>query len=131
MGFFSDFLKNSKALTRISEGVANVTNLLDQFERDDDVSFLFFAAWITRVAVLDVVEENNLPMTYSLFVPMHGHQTRINIGEAYMLTVNRIQSKSQEASLHNRQFITEILEKGKAFYEMDEMIPEDKKRIFK
>ena len=131
MGLFSNFFKNTKALTRISEGVANVTNLLDQFEHDDDVSFLFFAAWVTRVAVLDVVEENNLPMSYSLFVPIHGHQTRIKISEAYMLTINRIQSKSQEVPLHDRRLITGILEKGEAFYEMDKMVPEDKKRIFK
>ena len=42
MGIFSKLFGMPKLLTKIANGVANVTNLLDQYEKDPDPSFLFF-----------------------------------------------------------------------------------------
>lgn len=59
MGLFSSIFGGAKELTRIANGVANITNLLDQYEIDDDLSFLYVSAWICRVSVIDIVDLNS------------------------------------------------------------------------
>lgn len=131
MGLFSRILGGAKELTRISNGVANITNLLDQYETDDDLTYLYVSAWICRISVLDIVERNQYPMTYKLYVPLHGHQQRIMLSEAYMLTLTRIMSKGSERGSSVQQYIQDIIDKGVAFYEIDRQIPHEQKQIFK
>lgn len=131
MGFFSKIFGGAKELTRIANGVANITNLLDQYEIDDDLAFLYMSAWICRISVLDIVERNQFPMTYKLFVPLHGHQQRITIAEAYLLTLTRIMSKASERSSRVQQYVQDIIDKEDAFYQIDKQIPDEQKQIFK
>ena len=63
MGFLSSIFGGAKELNKIGNGVANITDLLDQYEQDDDLTFIYMSAWICRIAVLDIVEENKYPMT--------------------------------------------------------------------
>lgn len=130
MGFFSKIFGGAKELTRIANGVANITNLLDQYETDEDLSFLYMSAWICRISVLDIVERNQFPMTYKLFVPLRGHQQRITIAEAYLLSLSRIMSKASERSSRVQQYIQDIIDKEDAFYQIDKQIPDGKKQIF-
>lgn len=130
MGFFSTIFGGAKELTRISNGVANITNLLDQYEIDDDLTFIYVSAWICRISVLDIVERNKYPMTYKLYVPIHGHQQCIMLTEAYMLTLTRIMAKASEKSYRVQQYVQDIIDKGDAFYEIDKQIPYEQKQIF-
>lgn len=130
MGLFSSIFGGAKELTKIANGVANITNLLDQYEIDDDLSFLYVAAWICRISVIDIVERNQYPMTYKLYVPMHGHQQRIMLTEAYMLTLTRIMSKASERGTNIQRYVQDIIDKGDAFYEIDRQLPYEQKRIF-
>lgn len=131
MGLFSNLFRGAKQLTKISNGVANAKNMLDEYESDPDLIFLYVAAWITRVAVLDVVEANQYPSTYTLYVPIKGHQTRITIMEAYGLTIGRVSSKANARSSQVQEYIQNILNKKTAFYEIEKQIPEETKLIFK
>lgn len=131
MGILSTIFGGAKELTRIANGVANITNLLNQYEIDDDLTFLYMSAWICRITILDTVERNQFPMSYKLYVPIHGHQQRITITEAYMLTLTRIMSKAYERSGRVQQYIQDIIDKGSAFYEIDKQIPYEQKQIFK
>ena len=83
MGLFSKIFGGAKELTKISKGVANVINMLDEYESDPDLTYLYISAWITRVAVIDVVEANEYPSHYILYVPIYGTQTKITIMEAF------------------------------------------------
>ena len=130
MGFFSRILGDAKAFNKISNGVGNVTNLLDQYELDPDTAYLFFSAWITRVAILDVIEANNFPVTYKLYCPIKGHRTRITIAEVYLLTLTRLTNKLDDLSTYDRDMVHSILDKGEAFYEVDNQIPLKQKEIF-
>lgn len=131
MGLFSNLFGGAKQLTKISNGVANATNILDEYESDPDLTFLYVAAWITRVAVIDVVEANEYPSTYTLYVSIKGHQTRMTIMEAYGLTIGRVSSKANACSSQVQEYIQNILDKKMAFYEIEKEIPEETKLIFK
>lgn len=131
MGFLSSIFGSAKELNKIGNGVANITNLLDKYEYDDDLTYLYVSAWICRVAVLDVTEKNQYPMTYKLFAQMHGHMQQINISEAYMLTLTRIMSKASDRGPRVRQFVQGIIDKEDAFYDIDQQIPLEQKQLFK
>ena len=72
MGFFSNLLGGAKELTKISNGAANIFNLLEQYEIDPDLTFIYVSAWIARVSILDVVEKNNFPSSYGSPVKVCG-----------------------------------------------------------
>mgnify|MGYP006923304551 CR=1 FL=1 len=112
MGIFSKIFGGAKELTRIANGVANITNLLDQYETDDDLTYLYISAWICRISVLDIVEHNQFPMTYKLYAPIRGHQHHIMLTEAYMLTLTRIMSKAQERGSRVEHYVQDIIDKG-------------------
>lgn len=131
MGIFSKIFGGAKELTRIANGVANITNLLDQYETDDDLTYLYISAWICRISILDIVEQNQFPMTYKLYAPIRGHQQHIMLTEAYMLTLTRIMSKAQERGSRVEHYVQDIIDKGDAFYEIDKQIPYEQKQIFK
>ena len=103
MGLFSKIFGGAKELTKISNGVANVTNMLDEYEIDPDLTYLYVSAWITRVAVM----------------------------EAYGLTITRVVSKALERSSRIHDYVQDILDKKEAFYEIDRQLPEEQKRIFR
>lgn len=130
MGFFSNLLGGAKELTKISNGAANIFNMLEQYEIDPDLTFIYMSAWITRVSILDVVEKNNFPSSYSLFVPIHGHQTKLTIGEVYMMTMNKILNKAEERGCRVKNYAQDILDKGDNFYEIDAQIPSEQKKMF-
>lgn len=44
MGFFSSLFGQAKELTKLGNSVANVKNMLDQFESDPDNTFLLCSA---------------------------------------------------------------------------------------
>lgn len=130
MGLFSKIFGGAKQLCKVGNGVANVTNLLDQYENDPDITFIYTSAWVTRIAVLDVVESNNYPMTYVLYAPIKGHQTKITLQEAYMMTVGRIYSKANSISQSVYDNVKSILDKEEGFYEIDKQMTPEIKKIF-
>lgn len=131
MGIFSKIFGDAKELTKVANGVANITNLLDQYEIDDDLANLYVSAWICRISVLEIVENNQFPMTYKLYAPIRGHQQHIMLSEAYMLTLTRIMSKANERGSRVEHYVQNIIDKGDAFFEIDKQIPYEQKQIFK
>lgn len=129
MGLFSIF-SSAKALTKIASGVENVTRLLDRFESDNDFTLLCVSAWFCRVSIIEVIEKNKFPMSDKLFVLVAGHQTRMTLGEAFMLSIGRLSSKCMDLEQMQQSYITDILDGGDAFYEIDSQLPiEQKKRL--
>ncbi|MGM9693622.1 MAG: hypothetical protein ACI3YC_01255 [Alloprevotella sp.] len=131
MGLFSKIFSGAKELTKISNGVANVTKMLDEYESDPDLTYLYVSAWITRVAIIDVVEANKFPSYNVLYAPIHGKQIKMTIMEAYGLTMTRVLSKALERSSRIHGYVQDILDKEDAFYEIDRQLSEDQKRIFR
>lgn len=130
MGLFSKIFGGAKELSKISNGVANVVNMLDEYESDPDLTYLYVSAWITRVAVIDVVEANEYPSHYILYAPIHGNQTKMTIMEAYGLTITRVASKALDHSPRVHDYVQDILNKKEAFYEIQRQLPQETINIF-
>ena len=131
MGFIASIFGGAKELNKIGNGVANITNLLDCYEEDNDLTFIYVSAWICRIAILDIVEKNQYPMTYNLYAQIHGHFQKMSLAEAYMLTLTRIMSKATDRGVQITNFVQGILDKDTAFYEIDQQIPYEQKQLFK
>ncbi len=130
MGLFSKAFRMSKQLTKIADGVSNITNLLDDFEKEPDLKYLYVSAWICRVAVIDVIEANEYPSYYTLYASIKGHQTKMTIMEVYGLTIGRISAKAEKQSPEVQAYVQSILDKGFFFNEIDMQILEETKKIF-
>ncbi len=130
MGLFSKIFGGAKELSKISNGVANVVNMLDEYESDPDLTYLYVSAWITRVAVIDVVEANEYPSHYILYAPIHGNQTKMTIMEAYGLTITRVASKALDRPPRVHDYVQDILNKKEAFYEIQRQLPQETINIF-
>ena len=130
MGLFSKIYGGAKELSKISNGVANVVNMLDEYESDPDLTYLYVSAWITRVAVIDVVEANEYPSHYILYAPIHGNQTKMTIMEAYGLTITRVASKALDRSPRVHDYVQDILNKKETFYEIQRQLPQETINIF-
>lgn len=133
MGFFNKLFNSTKDYNRIANAVSNVKVMLDNVEYNDetDMDAFLIIAWICRVGVIDVIEKNNWPMAYRLFIPINGHHTRMTLNEAYMMSVGRLSIKAGELGNNKiKDAIMNILDKGEWFYKIDQQIPESKKAIF-
>ena len=125
MGLFSNIFGQAKELTKLGNAVANVKNMLDQYEIDPDTTFLMCDAWVCKVGVIDVKARNNWTPNNTVYVPINGHQTKMYMTEVLGITVGRLKSKVSELyDYSEEQLIADILDGGKSFHEIDSQIPQ-------
>ena len=120
MGLFD----NAKKLSKLGNAVANIKNMLDAYESDPDVSYLIFSAWICKVGVTDMIEQNHWLPNYIVYVPINGHQTKMTMMEVQYSTIYRLMNKVTnlfDDELEN--MIKDILDGGASFYELDAQLP--------
>lgn len=130
MGFFWKYFGQAKELSKLGSAVANVKNLLDQYETDPDRSYLLGAAWICKVGILDRIEKYSWAPNYCVYVPINGHQTKMYISEAQLATVGRLRTKV--ANLYSSSLertIDDILAGGPSFSDIDSQIPQETREI--
>jgi hypothetical protein len=133
MGLFSKFFKHTEELNKLANAVANVKKLLDDIENNSytDLGDWLVIAWVCRVGIIDIIENGDMLMSYKVYIPINGHNTPMTIQEAYLMSVGRLSFKSGQLSGEYRDAISSVLDKGYMFDEIDNIIPEDKKKIFK
>lgn len=125
MGFFSNLFGQAKQLTKLGNAVANVKNMLDKFEDDNDPSFLIVSSWICKVGVVDLIEKNGWLPNYVVYVPINGHQTKMSMGEVQLMTIGRLMKKvSDYGDIDLKEKIKDVLEGGPSFYEVDSKLPQ-------
>ena len=126
MGFFSNMFSQAKELTKLGNATANIKNMLDQYERDPDVSFLLCAAWICKIGIIDLMVKNHWTPNCIVYVPINGHQTKMYMTEVQLSTISRL--KNKVAGLYDVSFaeiIDDILDGGPSFYEFDAKMPQN------
>ena len=103
----------------INELEAKINNhySTDYSEFEDD---LFFLAYLSQNAILNRIEIYNWDMNSRIIVPMinKGYSTLIFV---YQETIGRIYILSEKLLILDK--VTEILDKGNAYYEIDKTIP--------
>lgn len=130
MGFFSNLFGQAKELTKLSNSVVNIKNMLDKYEYDKDISYLIISSWICKVGVLDMIQANHWPSYYSVYVPINGHQTKMSMAEVQLATVGRLLKKvsdNEDDDLEEK--INDVLEGGPFFDEINSKIPQRVKDI--
>ena len=130
MGLFSKIANNAKSFQKIANSVSNVKSLLDDLEYEPDSTGYLIAAWICRVGIMVTMESSSLQPTNILFVNINGHNTKMTIMEAYMMSVGRLSTKAGTLDSELKDAILDVLDKGRWFYEIDKTIPADKRAIF-
>ena len=130
MGFFSKIANNAKSFQKIANSVSNVKSILDDLEYEPNPTGYLIAAWICRVGIMDTMESSSLQPTNILFVNINGHNTKMTIMEAYMMSVGRLSTKAGTLDSELKDAILDVLDKGRWFYEIDKTIPADKRAIF-
>ena len=120
----------AKELTKLGNAVANIKNMLDKYEYDDDASYLIVSSWICKVGVVDMIESNHWPPNYIVYVPINGHQTKMSMAEVQMATVGRLLNKvSDRGDEDLEEKIKDVLDGGPSFYEVDSKLPKQMKDI--
>ena len=130
MGFISNIFGQAKELTKLGNAVANIKNMLDQYEVDPDEGFLLCSAWICKVGVIDMIVKNNWAPNYVVYVPINGHQTKMYMTEVQMATIGRLKNKvSDLCDFSFEKTIDDILDGGDSFFEIDKQIPQQIRSI--
>ncbi len=130
MGLFSKIANNAKSLQKIANSVSNVKSILDDLEYEPNSTGYLIAAWICRVGIVDTMELSSLQPTNILYVNINGHNAKMTIMEAYMMSVGRLSTKAGTLDSELKDAILDVLDKGRWFYEIDKTIPADKRAIF-
>lgn len=130
MGLFSNLLGQAKKLSKLGNAVANIKNMLDRYESDQDVSYLLVSAWICKVGILDMMMANNWERNYVAYVPFDGHQRKMTMEEILSSTVYRLMDCV--CAYGNKNFeenIRDVLRGGMSFDELDAQIPQQIKEV--
>lgn len=130
MSFFSNLFGQAKQLTKLGNAVANVKNMLDSYEDDNDLSFLVVSSWICKVGILDLIRYNQWAPNYVVYVPINGHQTKKSMEEVLKASVGRLMNKVKDlGNVSFEEKINDILHGGPSFYEINSELPQKMKDI--
>ena len=124
MGLFN-LLSQAKNLTKLANAVSNVTNMLDKYEVDNDLSYLLISSWVCKVGITDLIKKNNWAPIYVVYVPINGYNRKMSIAEAQAITIDRLKHLvSKYEDINMEETINDILIGGNHFYEIDKQIPQ-------
>lgn len=130
MGLFSKFVSGTKDNEHIANGVSTVLHFLDEYERDGDFNHLIFAAYITRIAVLDTFEKCGYNTTYFCFSNINGKLTRVTWLQANLLTYGKISDCIENMDSDSRKLIESILDRGQVFVMIDSKFSYEEKKAY-
>lgn len=126
MGLFS----GAKELNRFANSVSSIKQILDIYEKDPDDTWILVAAWLCKVGILDAIERNNWPVYNVFYVEINSHMTKMTINEGIMYTVTRLNNKVENVDDYRlKHQVTDILDGGLSFYEIDKQIPDNIRKI--
>ena len=130
MGFFSKFVSGTKANNIIGNGVSNIVVLLRDYEKSGDSDLLIMAAYVTRIAILDIFEKVGYNPMYILYANIDGLPTKLTQLQVNLITYGKISDYLEDEPASIKKYVESILDRGDAFYEIDKKIPYEKKKIF-
>lgn len=130
MGIFGNMLNQTKELTRLANAIENVNTFLDEYEHDPDPTWLYAAAWLCKVGVVDIIEKNGWPPYYKVSVNINGKRQFIQMTEVMTVTIARLSYKTSKTNNNQLQEnISNILDGGTFFYKIDKQIPSPVRKI--
>lgn len=130
MGIFSKLASGAKDNQHIANGVSAVLRALDDYDQSKDDNVLIFAAYITRLAILDTFEKSGYNVAYICYSNINGKLTRITWLQASLMTYGRITNYIEYLDSATKELIESILDRGEAFVIIDKKMSHDEKKPF-
>lgn len=127
-------LKGGAKFNQMSKAMAEVIEQLDQYDYDDNVHHLYMASWITRVGIMDIMEQYHYSMSAPIYVTIDNVSKKMILREAMQVTIGGLSTRTKRLTdMDDREIIEDIAQKGAAFYKIDKNIPYSvkKKYIYK
>ena len=125
MGFFSKLFKHTKDLNKVTGAAELAISYLSLYEKGNDFDNLCAAAWIIRVGVLDIIEENNWQPSFNIAITIDGRTTLTTVMMLRKLTYGRVLDFVESLTLMEQNIINSIFNKGKFFYNIESRMPEE------
>lgn len=130
MSLFDKLTSGTKDNEHIANGVSTVLHFLDEYERDGDFNHLIFAAYITRIAVLDTFDKSGYNPAYICFSKINGKLAKITWLQANLLTYGKILDCIENMNSDSRKLIESILDRGQAFIMIDHKFSYEEKKVY-
>ena len=133
MGFLSKIgrmWEGGQKYNTMAKAMGRIIELLDKYERHQELEALYSAAWLCRVGVMDIIENYPFSPTATIRVFVYGRTEAMPLHAAYLQTCGRVITKAEDLPSDQRDFVTGILEKGPSFYSIDKKIPYENKKQF-
>lgn len=130
MGFFSKFVSGTKANNIIGNGVSDIVVLLRDYEKSGNSDLLLMAAYVTRIAILDIFEKVGYNPMYVFYANIDGIPTKLTQLQVNLTTFGKISDYLEYERASIKEYVESILDRGDAFYEIDKGIPYEKKKMF-
>jgi len=130
MELIDKYLRATYDNVHIANGVSTVLRCLDDYAHDKNQNTLIFAAYITRLAILDTFEASGYHATYICYSNINGKLTQITWLQANLLTYGKICELIESSNSDLKDFIESILDRADAFDMVDKLIPEKDKEPF-
>ena len=90
MGLINKYIRAAKDNEHIANGVSTVLRCLDDYAQNKDANTLIFAAYITRLSILDTFEKSGYYASYICYSNINGKLTQITWLQANLLTYGKI-----------------------------------------
>ena len=125
-----EFLKRGTEFHEIAKSFNSFNLLLNQTiaksQTEDITQNLYFLAYMGRLELLDRFYEYKWPLNTLIIVPSISN-TRIPLKEAFSMTITRLLATADASN--DLDEVTEILEKGQLYHDLDKSIPEFMKKM--
>jgi len=130
MGIFSKLFGGARSLTRMADATSTVVTLLNDYEQERNDDYLLAAAWVCRVAILQVARDEGYDDDFEVGVKLDGHIRRLPLSELRRLTVHRVETLSARRSPQLRATVAGVLGGGKALERVQSALPDVLKQKF-
>lgn len=130
MGLINKYIRAAKDNEHIANGVSTVLRCLDDYAQNKDANTLIFAAYITRLSILDTFEKSGYYASYICYSNINGKLTQITWLQANLLTYGKICELIESSNSDLKDFIKSIFDRAEAFDAVDKIIPDKDKESF-
>lgn len=115
------------AFNRLAKALKEVYDNVNSYNLSHNIEYLYKAAWIMKYGVYNSIEKWNWNMSSKIFIPDYQVLGRIPLTQAMLIAIGKISKAKENLPSEENEYIEQILEGGKAYYDTIKFIPMDLK----
>lgn len=125
------FSGGGAGFNRLAKSIKEVFDSVNSYNLSRNVEYLYRAAWIMKYGVFDSIEKWHWNMASKIFIPDYQSLGRITLNQAMLIAMTRINQAKEGLSNEENNYIEQILEGEKAYYDTIRIIPMNLKEKLK